>query len=57
MNLEKVKLHTRTCENKKDKLSQERMIRSENMTNKMDYSQLGMIKNENMISELNFAQK
>jgi hypothetical protein len=55
MNLEKAKLHTRTCE--KDKLSQERMIRNENMTNKMDCSQVGMIKNENMISELNFAQK
>ncbi len=56
MNFEKAKLHTRTCEDQKDKLSQEKTIRNENMTNEMDCSQVGMIKNENIISEMNFAQ-
>jgi hypothetical protein len=57
MSLEKAKLHTRTCEDQGDKLTQERMIRRENMTNKINCSQVGMIKNENMISEMTFAQK
>jgi len=56
MNLEKAKLHTKTCEDQKDKWSQERMIKSENMTNKVDCNQVGMIKNENMINEMNLAQ-
>jgi hypothetical protein len=57
MNLGKAKLHTRTCEDQENKLSQERMIRSENMTNKMNCSQVGVIQNENMINAMNFAQK
>jgi len=56
MSLEKAKLYTRTCEDQRDKLNQKRMIRSEDMTNKINCSQVRMIKNENMISKMTFAQ-